>query len=716
MDVDQSIKKNNHPDLSSRAVIENRSTEEKKLWLADMHNKLRTQKLIHKELQIERDAALAEVIRIKRSNSWRLTAPLRVMRYGCSTTRTKIYNFFRWMLPKYLLNKIRANRKRMSNSSALIAIIKERCEATQVLTGLDVMRPPIPMIWPEIDISIVTYNSQHWIDAFVHSLLALEYPKEKITIRFVDNSSTDSTLHALKTKLPKLQQAGFTIEIMQRPNYGFGAGHNIAIRSGSAPFCLVTNIDLTFEPNALGAVVATALVDDARAAAWEFHQKPYEHPKFYDPITGTTNWNSHACVLLRRTALDKISGYDENLFMYGEDVEMSYRLRRSGYLLRYCPTAVVWHYTYESEGQVKPLQYTGSTFANLYLRLKYGTLIDICKIPLLALRLLAAPEAYPGSRPQVLLNLKKLITLVPNTLRAREPSQAFFPFRNWDYDLTRDGAFVKQESIPNSLPLVSIITRTYRGREVYLRQALLSVAHQTWGNLEHIIVEDGGDTMRFLVDEVAAITGRMTLFIANGKLGRSNAGNAGLAMAKGRWCLFLDDDDLLFADHIESLASALFKNPNAVASYSLAWEVITDTKHLTAGKYTEISYNIPPYTLQDFDYEILRHHNFMPIQSVLFERELYVQHKGFEENMDALEDWILWARYAYGNQFVYVPKVTSMFRTPFNSVQIQQRLDAFSKAYPLAIARIEEHIAKADQIQDVTYDNKIHATKHEVIE
>ena len=172
---------------------------------------------------------------------------------------------------------------------------------------------------------------------------------------------------------------------------------------GTAPFCLITNIDLVFEKDSLRRLASTACADNAQAAAWEMRQKPYEHPKFYDPVTGTTNWNSHACVLLRRSAVESVGGYDDTLFMYAEDVELSYRLRRAGYLLRYCPAAVVWHYSYESTTQVKPLQYTGSTFGNLYLRLKYGNFGDIIAIPLLAIRLLASTEVFPGSRQHLSL-------------------------------------------------------------------------------------------------------------------------------------------------------------------------------------------------------------------------------------------------------------------------------------------------------------------------
>ena len=641
------------------------------------------------------------------STSWRLTSPIRFAGYlaqgkfGLTTllVRSVLKRLVAY-LPKPITACARGVRDLVlnvtgilpnssANFPAISALVTERCELTRVSMTADPICAPTLTDWPIVDVSIVTYNSKCWIAGFIESLLELDYPKDRVTICFVDNSSTDGTESTLLENLPRLRDVGYTVDVILQPNRGFGAGHNKAIRNGRAPFCLVTNIDLTFEPDSLRRVVAMAVVDLPNAAAWELRQKPYEHPKYYDPVTGATNWNSHACVLLRRSAIEAFGGYDETLFMYGEDVELSYRLRRAGYLLRYCPLATVWHYSYVASNQVKPLQYTGSTFGNLYLRLKYGKLTDIVAVPLLALRLLASPTVFLGSRGLVAKSLLRLLVVAPKALMARRRSVAHFPFRSWDYEMIREGAFVEQKPLPAEQPLVSIITRTYSGRELYLRQALLSAAHQTWLNLEHIVVEDGGDTMRGLCEEVASITGRAIQFIANGKYGRSKAGNVGMAAARGRWCVFLDDDDLLFAEHVEVLVSALLFEPSAVASYTLAWEAITDTTKLAQGSYIETQYRLPSVLRQNFDFEVLRHHNYFPIQSVLFERRLFNERGGFDEDMDALEDWLLWIRFALGNRFVHVPKVTSIFRTPSDPVKTRERQTAFDKAYPLALARAQ---------------------------
>ncbi|MCI5150089.1 MAG: glycosyltransferase family 2 protein, partial [Candidatus Electrothrix sp. MAN1_4] len=411
------------------------------------------------------------------SSSWRWTAPLRLAGYLARGDFDKVAMAGRSLADR-LLEKLRPplplEAESEINNPALNAIIRERCQNTAELPLADPLAASSTDDLPPVDITAVTFNSEKWIPDFIESLLALDYPNSLLTICFVDNGSSDATLDHLRKGVAQLTVDGYAAaDIIQQKNLGYGAGHNRAIQQGIAPFCLVTNVDLTFEPEALKRVAATARVDTA-AAAWELRQIPYEHPKFYDPVTGLTNWNSHACILLRRSKLEEVGLYDEALFMYGEDVELSYRLRRSGAVLRYCPHATVRHYSYTHAEQIKPLQYTGSTFANLYLRLKYGTFNDIQDIPLLVRHLLFTPEPYPGARRTVAWNILRLLLITPKALAGRRKSinEVYFPFYTWDYELVRDGAFITTPEVSEKPPLISVITRTYQGRELYLRQAL----------------------------------------------------------------------------------------------------------------------------------------------------------------------------------------------------------------------------------------------------
>ena len=90
---------------------------------------------------------------------------------------------------------------------------------------------------------------------------------------------------------------------------------------------------------------------------------------------------------------------------------------------------------------------------------------------------------------------------------------------------------------------------------------------------------------------------------------------------------------------------------------------------------------------QPFDRITLWHHNYLPIQAVLFHRSLFEAHGGFAEDMDQLEDWNLWTRYTIHDDFVHDEKAHG--HDPDRSEEVdaadrQARLDA---AYRDAVER-----------------------------
>lgn len=585
---------------------------------------------------------------------------------------------------------------RPDNLRALQALSQRRHDAAATRSAT---AAPAPAEWPLIDVSVVTYNSREWVAGFMASLLNQSYPPARIHLFFVDHGSNDGTVAELEAQAAQHQTSFASFSIFQQANLGFGAGHDRAIRAGQAPYCLVTNIDLEFRPDSLTTVVATALNDtEATVASWELRQIPFEHPKYYDPVTLETNWSSHACILLRRSAYEQVGGYDPRIFMYAEDVEMSYRFRSHGHALKYVPQATVHHYTYKSAGETKPTQFSGSTLGNLYLRRRYGNAQDWQAGLLMYWRLLRHPEAFPGARRLLLKNLLPLARNRGHFAQGRGDAPAHFPFRGFDYEMRRDGAFHEVAPFePGAAPLVSVITRTYRGRGMFLAQALQSILNQTYPNIELIIVEDGGESQRDIVQALAATAapGRALRFLPNPKLGRSAAGNAGLAAATGEYVMFLDDDDLLFADHIETLAGALRDDTGLSAAYALAMEVLTD---LDAEKqrYTETGFGTPALFHQEWDHELLQTYNFIPIQAILFKRELFEQRGGFDTDLDQLEDWHLWLRYGYRNQFRFIAKTTSLFRSPSNPALRTRRADKLDEAYMEAKKRARASFAEID--------------------
>lgn len=540
--------------------------------------------------------------------------------------------------------------------------------------------------YPPLDISVVSFNSARWVQPFLASLQAQTYPLASIHLCVVDHGSQDDAVAQFEYWFTQYGEQFASVALIQQENLGFGAGHDRAIRAGTSEFCLVTNLDMEFLPDSLTTLVRAALTDtQQQVASWEVRQIPFEHPKYYDPVTLETHWSSHACILLRRSAYQQVGGYEPRIFMYAEDVELSYRLRSHGYVLKYIPQAVVKHFTYEEAGQVKPLQFTGSALGNVAIRLRYGNWLDrLVALPLYS-ALLLRPEAFPGARTWLFKQGWAFLPNVVHFMRGKGNVPAYFPLRRFDYELTREGAFL-EVAVPlqaSDVPLVSIITRTYRGRGALLRQAMQSVFNQTYPNIELLVVEDGGDTQQVLVESLQAPAHCQVRFIACEKLGRSGAGNTALAVARGEYVMFLDDDDLLFADHVETLLTVLRNDPDLAAAYALAFEVLTNMNEDLSG-YTETAFHTPDIFYQAWDYEVMLDHNFIPIQAIIFKRALYLERGGFDVTLDQLEDWNLWIRYGYGNRFAYVPKTTSLFRSPADFAVRASRHALLHDAYHLA--------------------------------
>ena len=593
-----------------------------------------------------------------------------------------------------------------------------------------------------VDMQLILYQSEPWIKAWVASLFAQTFPLHRLNLIVVDHRPGDGSASALHKAIDDAQaKTGKqlrSLRLIEQANRGFAAGHNRAFKAGESPWVMVVNPDLEFEAECLTNMVSLALADDAKVASWECRQKPYEHPKHYDPVSGYCNWSSHACVLLRRSAIEAIGGWDERLFMYCEDVAMSYRLREAGYLLRYCPSAVVWHHSYGDPTEVKQSQYIGSAVGLVYLRLRYGTWQDAWAAgAILAHRWLTAPTEWRGEiRQKGLAMLARAFSLRRERLRFQPPQPVFFPFRGLDYELRRDGALIAFKSLAQSderlrsSALVSIITRTYGGEDGrqrlgLLRQAAACVALQTWPHLEWLVVEDGASlespTAQFVEAFAKAHEHLKVRYVASAAVGRSLAGNRALEATSGQWIGFLDDDDLLYADHVETLMQAISASlseeaeqgkskldtdriPRLVAAYARAFDVPSQIKRSDAGA---VSGTVPradgpkqsaraePLGLRieedepfmheghdrSFDAQILLSFNYMPIQSVLFHRRLYEERGGFDPELEHLEDWNLWVRYAQGNRFAYIPKTTSLYRTPKDPAEKERRQRLLDAAY-----------------------------------
>ena len=517
-----------------------------------------------------------------------------------------------------------------------------------------------------MDVIFVTYNSEKWIEACFSSLSKSLVDLKKLNIWVVDNYSIDRTKELLFVCKQKYAArfGGFNI-IFSEENLGFGKANNLGAFKGMDDIICFLNIDTEVFPDTFDVLNDEISESAPNVAIWELRQLPYEHPKLYNPITLETSWSSGAAFAIKRSVFEKIGGFDPYIFMYAEDVDLSWRVRNAGYSIRYTPKAALFHYSYQVPGEVKPVQRVNSIINNLWLRHKFGKIKEIIVGHILFWGYFCLKNSFPGQRAMLWNNYKNLHKNIKYITKENIHNSSFFPlFIRFDYEIARDGAYYESVRLHDDIPLVSILVRTC-GRPHVLRETLKSIQNQTYENFEVIVVEDGKNiSEEMILKEFSSLNIRY--FSTGVKVGRSKAGNLAMSKAKGKYLNFLDDDDLFFADHIEVLVGSILNSDKKVA-YATAFE--TPIEILNENPY---QYKIKGYVkryIQDYDDRQLCHHNYIPIQCVLFEKELFEKYGGLDENLDALEDWDLWVRYSLYTDFAFVYKTTSIYRVPHNKMK-----------------------------------------------
>ena len=128
-------------------------------------------------------------------------------------------------------------------------------------------------------------------------------------------------------------------------NNGFGLAHNQIMDrafSEGGDIYIGVNPDGALHRNCLTNMIRMSQRHGDRALI-EALQFPEEHPKFYHPETLECEWISGACFLISKDIWTDTKGFDENIFLYCEDVDLSWSARRHGYKTLTCPSALFYH-------------------------------------------------------------------------------------------------------------------------------------------------------------------------------------------------------------------------------------------------------------------------------------------------------------------------------------------------------------------------------------
>ena len=290
----------------------------------------------------------------------------------------------------------------------------------------------------KLSVIIVNYNVKYYLEQCLESLQrALEGIEAEVFV--VDNHSSDGSIAYLRPRFPAVRF------IASAHNLGFAGGNNIAIRQSQGEYILLLNPDTVVGEDVIRASLdfmdshpkagghGVEMLNDSGSRALESRRGlPSPMVSFYKMVglckhfpqsrrfahyyMGGLSWEvagqievvSGAYCFLRKSALDQIGLLDEDFFMYGEDVDLSYRLLKGGYENWYLPVRIL-HYKGEST-QKSSFRYVHVFYDAMliFFRKHYGGMNALWRLPI-----------------KTAIYMKALGSLIGTTIRATRKKLGF---------------------------------------------------------------------------------------------------------------------------------------------------------------------------------------------------------------------------------------------------------------------------------------------------
>ncbi|MBW8301132.1 MAG: glycosyltransferase family 2 protein [Hydrogenophaga sp.] len=194
----------------------------------------------------------------------------------------------------------------------------------------------------------------------------------------------------------------FDVTILENAdgNIGSSAGHTRlmqhAFASVDAVAYMTLNPDGFFHPRALERMTRMAH-RHAWGVAIEAAQLPNENGKYVNPDTLDTEWAVTACAMFPRRIWEKIGGFNPHIFLYCDDVDYGWEIRRRGFKVKYCPWAYYFH-DYASRTAVSEFFQKNRLEAGRYMAHRWRNLEfrQLCEKRLLQMGFYASVEDMPA--------------------------------------------------------------------------------------------------------------------------------------------------------------------------------------------------------------------------------------------------------------------------------------------------------------------------------
>lgn len=256
-----------------------------------------------------------------------------------------------------------------------------------------------PISQPKVAIIIVNWNGYDLTKACLESIKKLRYSKFKTVL--VDNDSLDHSGNKLKNEFPEIEL------LSSSENLGFTGGNNLGIKwalDHSFDYVLLLNNDTVVERDFLdplvffleqnpeyGAVQPKILFEGERHRIWNAGGGYFKWLEMSWSVgigqedlgqfdqEKDTPWITGCAILIRSAVINEAGMLDDRFFAYYEDVEWSFRIKKSGFRLRYLPQSKIYHVAGGSskkiktkEGIVPPIIHYYRTRNHLFLIRKHA--------------------------------------------------------------------------------------------------------------------------------------------------------------------------------------------------------------------------------------------------------------------------------------------------------------------------------------------------------
>lgn len=272
-----------------------------------------------------------------------------------------------------------------------------------------------------IALSIVEFNTKDLLENCLKGIFKKKW-QNNFEVWVIDNNSSDNSVKMVAEKFPEANI------IENSKNLGFGAGHNLSLKKTKADYYIVLNSDTEIYDNTLDEMVnfmeknrlcgigscnvrgfddklqpnGGDLPIGAALINWLFNLEiiGLRYPSFhrndaeYYKKSHEVGWVSGNFMIIRKEALDSIEGFDERYFMYFEDVDLCYRVKKHGFTVMINPSVSIRHLSGGSLDNPRLRQWSGE-FKGLvtFYQNRFGTLagffIRFCVYLGIVLRIIA---------------------------------------------------------------------------------------------------------------------------------------------------------------------------------------------------------------------------------------------------------------------------------------------------------------------------------------